>query len=352
MTRPFTTIVLFRDTPAERQYARLSIPSIVALGPDEILVGADEDRGADFDQFVAGIFRKSGYARYRILPVPYDRAWRLHTAHVLWECFEAAKNKVAFACNIDTVIRPSVLAALDAMGRDSTGMISFSLRHKVKTLQDRIRWFYFRRQERRIKTLKGTSGTYWVYLPYVFEAVDRADIMGVANGFDSLLWFRFEDSKYRAHFWHEIGAECMDYENNDLPWRQFCYGAWYGANCEERYVDSRPLKFVRRRLGPSAALKIVHLRAALRLVPEIWEDPVLWNLGGIPLLVSQSGLGNGQGDEGHHVQRLQPQVRRHAGAKAQKMVADGARGFDSVCGALRQQQLLGSVGLPDNDDQF
>ena len=271
MTRPFTAIVLFRDTPGERLYARRSIPSITALGPDEILVGADEARGADFDQFVASIFQESGYARYRILSVPRDEAWRLHTAHVLWECFEAAKNKVAFACNIDTVIRPSVLAALDAMGRDKTGMISFSLRHKVRTLQDRIRWFHFQRQERRIKTLKGTSGTYWVYLPYVFEAVDRTDLMEVANGFDSLLWFRFEDSQYKAYFWHEIGAECMDYENNDLPWRQFCYGAWYGANCEKKYVDSRPLKFVRRRFGPSAALKIVHLRATLRLVPEIWR---------------------------------------------------------------------------------
>ena len=81
--------------------------------------------------------------------------------------------------------------------------------------------------------------------------------MEVANGFDSLLWFRFNDSPYGAHFWHEIGADCMDYENNDLPWRQFCYGAWYGANCERAYADSRPLRFVRRRLGRQAALKIV-----------------------------------------------------------------------------------------------
>lgn len=271
MTRPFSAIVLFRDTPKERQYAHKSIPSIVALGPDEIVVGADEDCGADFDQFVASIFQESGYARYRILHVPRDRAWRLHAAHVLWECFGEAKNRVVFACNIDTIIRPSVLTALGVMGREKTGMVSLSLKHRIRTLPDRIRWFYFQRQQRRIKALKGTSGTYWVYLPYVFEVIDKAEFMEVANGFDSLLWFRFEDSPYRAYFWHEIGAECMDYENNDLPWRQFCYGAWYGANCERAYADSRPLGLIRRRLGPSTALKIVHLRAALRLVPEIWR---------------------------------------------------------------------------------
>lgn len=271
MTRPFTAIVLFRDTPKERRYARRSIPSLVSLGPDEIVVGADESRGADFDRFVAGIFQEAGYAGYRILPVPRDNAWRLHAAHVVWDCYAAARNRVAFACNIDTVIRPSVLAALDSVGRDKTGMISFSLRHMTRTLPDRIRWFYFRRRQLRTKTLKGTSGTYWVYLPYVFRVLDKAELMEVANGFDSLLWFRFNDSPYGAHFWHEIGADCMDYENNDLPWRQFCYGAWYGANCERAYADSRPLRFVRRRLGRQAALKIVHLRAALRLVPEIWR---------------------------------------------------------------------------------
>lgn len=271
MTRPFTAIVLFRDTPKERRYARRSIPTIVALDPDEIIVGVDKTRGGDFDPFVAGIFQEAGYSNYRVLPVPHDGDWRLHPAHVLWNCFKAAKNKVAFACNIDTVIRPSVLSALDAMGRDKTGMISFSLQHKVRSIPDRIRWFHFQRQQQSIKTLKGTSGTYWVYLPYVFEILDKGEFMGVANGFDSFLWFQFEDSPYKAHFLHEIGANCMDYENNDLPWRQFIYGVWYGANCEEAYVDSRPLKLVKRWFGSSASLKIVHLRAALRLLPEIWR---------------------------------------------------------------------------------
>lgn len=271
MTQPFSAIVLFRDTPKERLCARRSIPSIVALGPDEIIVGVDDTRGDDFDEFVAKIFQKAGYVKHRMLPVPHNKNWRLHVAHVMWECYKAAKNKVAFACNIDTVIRPSVLMARNAIERDKTGMISFSLKHKVRTISDLIRWFYFQRQQRRIKTLEGTSGTYWIYLPYVFEVLDKAEFMEVANGFDSFLCHCFKDSPYKTHFWHEVGAHCMDYENNDLPWRQFCYGAWYGANCEKAYADSRPLKLVRRWLGQSAALKIVHLRAAMRLVPEIWR---------------------------------------------------------------------------------
>ena len=123
----------------------------MSLGADEIIVGADESRGADFDRFVAGVFQEAGYARYRILPVPRNKAWRLHAAHVVWDCYAAARNRVAFVCNIDTVIRPSVLAALDSVGRDKTGMISFSLRHRTRTLPDRIRWFYFRRQQMRTK---------------------------------------------------------------------------------------------------------------------------------------------------------------------------------------------------------
>lgn len=289
MSRPFSAIVLFRDTPKERRYAHKSIPSIVALDPDEIIVGVDETRGGDFDQFLAGIFQKADYAKYRILSVSHNKNWRLHVAHVMFECYGAVKHKVAFTCNIDTVIKPSVLAAMDAMGKDNTGMISFSLKHKIRTIPDRIRWFYFQRQQRGIKTLEGTSGTYWIYLPYVLKVLNESEFMAVSNAFDSFLCHCFKDSPYSSHFWHDIGAHCMDYENNDLPWRQFSYGAWYGANCEKSYAASRPLKLIRRWLGPSVAMKIVYLRAAIRLLPEVWRTQYYGIWGGYYYSITHPG---------------------------------------------------------------
>ena len=40
-TPPFTIVVAFRDTPRERAFAEKSIPSAIALGPDELVVGID-----------------------------------------------------------------------------------------------------------------------------------------------------------------------------------------------------------------------------------------------------------------------------------------------------------------------
>ena len=38
--KPFSIVVPFRDTPREREFARVSLPSAAALEPDEIVVGS------------------------------------------------------------------------------------------------------------------------------------------------------------------------------------------------------------------------------------------------------------------------------------------------------------------------
>ena len=271
MVRKFTAVVLFRDTPKERKFALKSIPSLVALNPDKIVVGIDDDRDEDFDRFVEKIFNGLGYGSYALVPVARDPSWQLHTAHVLWECLQAAGHDVVFACNIDTIIRPAVLDGLDMIGQDNLAMMSFSLWHKVRTVPDRIRRFYFQRQTKREATLKGTSGTYWIYLPFLLKAIDYDEYRSVANGFDSLIYFQFLKNGYRCIFSHTVGAKCMDYENDDLPWRQFCRGAWYMANCTSWYAQSRPLRCIRRVFGDSAFRKAFWVRAALGLVPDIWK---------------------------------------------------------------------------------
>ena len=37
----YTTVILFRDTPAERKFALRSIPAAIALKPDELIIGVD-----------------------------------------------------------------------------------------------------------------------------------------------------------------------------------------------------------------------------------------------------------------------------------------------------------------------
>ena len=280
MTRKFTAVVLFRDTSKERRYALKSIPSIVALSPNEIVVGIDDDRSKDFDRFIKKIFKDNNYASYTLLSVERDPSWRLHTAHVLWECLKAASHDVVFACNIDTIIRPAVLEGLGLIGRENLAMMSFSLWHKVRTIPDYIRRVYFQRQTRRVATLKGTSGTYWIYLPFLFKAVDYGEYKGVANGFDSLLYFQFLKSGYKCMFSHTVGAKCMDYENSDLPWRQFCRGAHWAANCGPLYAQSRLLRRIRKTLGESAFKRALWLRAALGMLPEMWTTQYYGMWGG------------------------------------------------------------------------
>ena len=52
----FSVIVPFRDTEREKDFARESIPSMIGLGPDEIVIGMDSPVAEATMKFLQDLF--------------------------------------------------------------------------------------------------------------------------------------------------------------------------------------------------------------------------------------------------------------------------------------------------------
>lgn len=233
--RPFSIVVPFRDTPREREFARVSLPSAAALGPDEIVIGVDSPPSEDLEPFLRNAVeggkppRGSAAAACRIVPVSVSEEWAMHPAHVVHECFGRCSTRTALLYNIDTRLRPAVLGGRDLVGRDGVAIVSYALRLLTRGARPTLRYLSSRARAR----VRGgrKSGTFWVHLPYYFEHVDASRYAAVANGFDTYIHETLSAADgLRLVAKTALGVDCMDRENGDLEWRQFGYGVWQYAN--------------------------------------------------------------------------------------------------------------------------
>ena len=235
--RPFSIVVPFRDTPREREFARASLPSAAALGPDEIVIGVDAPPSEDLEPFLREAAAGGGGGPgggpappCRIVPVPVSEGWAMHPAHVVHECFGRCSTETALLYNIDTRLRPAVLGGRDMVGREGVAVVSYALRFLTRGgLRPALRYLASRARAR----VRGgyNSGTFWVHLPYYFEHIDASRYAAVANGFDTYIHETLGAvDGLRLVAEATLGVDCMDRENGDLEWRQFGYGVWQYAN--------------------------------------------------------------------------------------------------------------------------
>lgn len=222
----FSAIVAFRDTPQECKFAEISLPAIVSLKPDELIVGVDEPAS---DSLIFHIRSLCGsYDAVRIVEVPKSDAWGFQQAHVHWHCYRECKHDRILLFDIDLILRDAVLGGLYLIGKDNIACVSYTKRALIKTLQDRIRYVF---QRLRVRTTHDTfSGLYWLWRPYYFEDIDMAGIRQIRNGVDMYTYDCVRRARRRVITQKTIGADCLDYANRDHPWRQFHDGMWYGAN--------------------------------------------------------------------------------------------------------------------------
>ena len=230
--RPFTVVVPFRDTPAGRAFAKRSLPSAAALGPDEIVVGVDAPAAPGLEEFLAGAAAAEGGGARRVplraVPVERSGEWRMHAAHVVHECLSRCRTDAVLLYNIDTVLRPGALGGLSAVGRDGVSLVSYALRMRTDGPGARLRYLAYRARSR----VRGTanSGMFWLHLPDYRARIDPAGYAAISNGFDTYIFEAMAAGPgTRAVTVRTLGADAMDRENGDLEWRQFGYGLWLYA---------------------------------------------------------------------------------------------------------------------------
>lgn len=322
--KPFSIVVPFRDTPREREFARLSLPSAAALGPDEIVVGVDSPPRGDLEAFLrdAAAGGGGGSAPCRIVPVPASEEWAMHPAHVVHECFGKCSTRTALLYNIDTTLRPAVLGGRDTVGQGGVAVVSYALRMLTRGARPTLRYLASRARAR----VRGAynSGTFWLHLPYYFEHVDASRYAAVANGFDTYIYEALGSvDGLRSVSEAALGVDCMDRENGDLEWRQFGYGVWQHAN-RHTAGGSGVAAAASRALGASAGGRAARLLAAANIAKHAAVNGYPYSLG-VAVGKKQPRLGGRQGGRVRVVPRLDHIPRARAGSRPHGLAREGHR---------------------------
>lgn len=230
----FSVVVAMRDTPNEREFARNAIPAAIALNPSEMIVGIDD--GPNADDLTEYIRSQAGnFENLRVVNVPPSSEWRFPLANVIWHCYKACNNNPILVFDIDTILRPTVIKGLELIGRDNVAVVSFTKRLFCRTVGDYIRYMSYRLSVMRSSYV--FAGTYWVWRPYYFDAVDRDGMSKIINGFDAYMIYAInKDGRYSITTLKDVGVKCLDYENEYYPWRQFADGVYWGANSHNKLI--------------------------------------------------------------------------------------------------------------------
>ena len=250
-TPPFGIVVAFRDTPRERAFAEKSLPSAIALDPDELVVGIDGGDGGLAD-FASSLCKRHGFAgRLSFVSVERSPEWRFHLANVIWHCYKASRNDAVLSFDIDSVLRRAALRGAKIVGRDGVAAALVPKRMLTRTPSDYVRLAALSLRARIGTSAAASSGTYWLHLPSYFANVTRDGLAGISNGIDDYMLTRIVgNGTHRIARMPCTGAVSLDIENPDYPWRQFADGIWHGANGSPR------------RVGPRAALRQAALAMA------------------------------------------------------------------------------------------
>ena len=227
----FSIVVPFRDTPSEREFAKKSIPSAVRLKPNEIVVGMDAPVSEPTLKFVNEIFRGVLFSDYRILQVPRSNQWNFQLANVIWHCYKACKNDKILVFDIDSILRPGVLKGYNMVGENGNAVVSFTKKLLIENVSDMMRYTFYRY---RVLTRSYVfAGIYWIWRPYYFEDVNLEEFQGIQNGIDSYMnRCILGKGHYNMVTLKDIGVDCLDIQNDDIPWRQFQDGIWLYAHPE------------------------------------------------------------------------------------------------------------------------
>ena len=171
-------------------------------------------------EYVEGIFEELSFRDYTILQVPRSAEWNFQLANVIWHCYKTCKNNKVLAFDIDSVLRPDVLKGYNMIGENGNAVVSFTKKLLIENISDRIRYTSYRY---RVRTRSNVfSGIYWIWLPYYFEDIDIEEFQEIQNGIDTYMIKCIRDrGKHNVVMLKDIGVDCLDIQNEDIPWRQF-----------------------------------------------------------------------------------------------------------------------------------
>ena len=232
----FSLVVAIRDTPQERKFAQRSLLAARKLQPTETIIGLDDPPNQDFLEVIDAA--SAQHPKPRIIHVAHSSKWNMHLAHVIDECYQTASCERILTYNIDSILQRRILKGCGRIS-SRTPLIIYQEKRYSRTPRDLITGIIYR-----MKQIVATpdSGTYWIHRQSYFDHVDTAGFREIFNGYDTFLIEQLRAAGKSVVAESAIGTHNLDYNNNDIPWRQFANGVWYGANPDKitGYFAGRP----------------------------------------------------------------------------------------------------------------
>lgn len=212
----WSTVIPCRDTTWDRSCIAQSLPSAKKLNCDEIVVGVDYPADPSFLKNLAKLDPD-----IRIVQVKPHDAWKLHPAHVIYECFMAAAHDRILQLNADTVALPRVMDGLQIVG-PSHPLVStlekLTVDKPTKLLRQAVSRIYHIRHNP-----PPPSGTYWIYRPKIITSSVADKMRAIHNGFDTVL---VEAAGNDIVTLRTYGGRVLGDTQHDIPWRQAQNGIW------------------------------------------------------------------------------------------------------------------------------
>lgn len=224
----FSIVMPLRDALRERKFATRSIPSALALNPDEFIVGIDAPASKSFVDYIGKVVEASGHSsktNVRIIQTERSESWNMHLSHVLWNCYSQCKNDYMYTFNADSVLKHGMLKGLEYVGKNNAAVVTMNARPCFKP-RYAIRYMWRRWLNRKNVGV----GTYWIYRPYYFEDMDQAKYRQIYNDTDVFTFKQLFKKRARIELHNITATHNLELENADYPWKQFQFGIWLYAN--------------------------------------------------------------------------------------------------------------------------
>lgn len=212
----WSIVIPCRDTAWDRRCLEQSLPSARKLNCDEIILGVDYPADPSFLKSLIKLDPD-----VQIVQVKPHHAWKLHPAHVVYECFVAASHDRILQLNTDTVALPRVMDGLQIVG-PSHPLVStlekLTVNTPTKLLRQTVSRIYHI-----LQNSPPPSGTYWIYRPKMIAPGVVDKMRAIYNGFDTVLVEAAGDDIVTLR---SYGGRVLGDTQHDIPWRQAQNGIW------------------------------------------------------------------------------------------------------------------------------
>ena len=241
--KDFSAIMPILGTNKELELIKKTIPAMINLNPNEIIFGIDAPEDQTLISILDQICAEQKYDKHRYVVTTHDKNWNMSLSHIIWNCVDKCKCNKILILNADSLVLHTIMNGYDIVGTSNIIAHSAPTKHYAKTIREKIKTHCHRLIFNRINDV--WSGVFWIYRPYFLKCINLENYKKIYNGTDTFIFDCIEkDKNYKYICDKKFNNQSLDYENNDLYWRQFAEGIFWYAHMDTIKKNCGLIKYI------------------------------------------------------------------------------------------------------------